>query len=192
MDMAGSIICGVDGSESAKGAARVARRLSAELGRRLVFVRVIDVGSSEVEISAVAERLRKLTESATEVDCGADWVVEAGRPVDRLVALAADEEASLIIVGSTGPRSSLLGSISAEISRRAPCPVVVVAPGADSFLAKGHSRAGARGGLPGPLGEGYPDSDWSLSAANRDRAAHDPAERDFAGGIARLGLGGKE
>jgi nucleotide-binding universal stress UspA family protein len=43
--MSGSIICGVDGSESAKRAARVARGLSSTLGLRLVFVRVVDPGS---------------------------------------------------------------------------------------------------------------------------------------------------
>jgi universal stress protein family protein len=38
----------------------------------------------------------------------------------------------MIVVGSAGPRSSLLGSVSADVSRRAPCPVVVVPPGADA------------------------------------------------------------
>jgi hypothetical protein len=40
----------------------------------------------------------------------------------------------MIVVGSHGPRSSLLGSISADVSRRAPCPVVVVPPGAEDRL----------------------------------------------------------
>ena len=40
----------------------------------------------------------------------------------------------MIVVGSHGPRSSLLGSVSADVSRRAPCPVVVVPPGADDRL----------------------------------------------------------
>ena len=66
--MTGSIICGADDSESAKGAVRVARQLSAQLGSRLVFVRVVDDGSPDGEISAVAARLHDLAESATEVD----------------------------------------------------------------------------------------------------------------------------
>jgi nucleotide-binding universal stress UspA family protein len=191
--MAGSIICGVDGSESAKGAARVARRLSAELGRRLVFVRVVEADSSEQELAAVTERLGRLAESATEVDCGADWLVEAGDPADRLVAVAADKKASLIVVGSTGPRSSPLGSISAEISRRGPCPVVVVAPGAEAPLASGRVRSHtvARRRFPGLFEDGYSDAAWALGSADGDRAAKDSAARDFAGGIARLGLGGK-
>jgi nucleotide-binding universal stress UspA family protein len=195
--MTGSIVCGVDDSESAKGAARVARRLSAQLGSRLVFVCVVDDGSSDGEISAVAARLHHLAESATEVDCGAHWLVEVGHPADRLVAVAKKEAASLIVVGSTGPRSSLLGSISADVSRRAPCPVVVVAPGADPSLTNGSGRANVSGraGFPGLFDDGYTgaaagfDAAWA-SSANGDGAGRDPDARDFAGGIVRFSIGG--
>jgi nucleotide-binding universal stress UspA family protein len=158
----GSIICGVDDSESAKGAARVARELSARLRLRLVFVRVVEEGTHEGRIAAIAERLHHLADGAPEVDRGAHWVVEVGHAADRLVAAAEKENAVLIVVGSTGPRSSLLGSISAELSRRAPCAVVVVPPGAGSI------RLG--------------------SIDNRTK--QDRGERAFAGGIVRFNLGG--
>jgi nucleotide-binding universal stress UspA family protein len=138
--MAGSIICGIDGSESAKRAGRVARGLCSKLGLRLVFVHVAQAGSSDEKTGAIAERLHQLAESSTEVDCGALWLVDVGDPVDRLIAAAADEEASLIVVGAPEPRSSLLGSVSAEITRRAPCPVVVVPAGADANATDGASR----------------------------------------------------
>ena len=79
----------------------------------------------------------------------------------------------MIVVGSTGPRSSLLGSVSAEVSRRAPCPVVVVPPRADANGRRDRQRetefAGGivRFGL-GPSNEG---------------------DSDFAGGIVRFSLG---
>lgn len=197
--MTGSIVCGVDDSESAKGAARVARRLSAQLGSRLVFVRVVDDGSSDEEISAVAARLQHLAECATDIDCGARWLIEVGHPADGLLAVAEKEAASLIVVGSTGPRSSLLGSISADVSRRAPCPVVVVAPGADVSLANGNGGAGVsrRTGFPGLFDDGYtaaaPGSGvaWGSSPANGDGTAHDPAAGAFAGGVIRFSIGGK-
>jgi nucleotide-binding universal stress UspA family protein len=184
--MTGSIICGVDDSESAKGAARVARGLSAQLGSQLVFVRVVDDGSPDDEITAAAARLHDLAESASEVDCGAHWLVEVGHPADRLVAVAEKEAASLIVIASTGPRSSLLGSISADVSRRAPCPVVVVAPGADGPLTNGNGRArvsdaGAAAGF---------DAAWAPSPPNGDRGGHDPDALDFAGGIVRFSIGG--
>lgn len=132
--MKGSIICGVDDSLSARGAARVARALGARLGRGLIFVRVVERGVPDDELSAVAERLERLSAEATDVDCGAAWLVDEGHPADRLVAVAREAEASLVVVGSTGHPSPLLGSVSAEVSRRAPCPVVVVPPGADALL----------------------------------------------------------
>jgi nucleotide-binding universal stress UspA family protein len=174
--MRGSIICGVDDSESAKGAARVARGLSSKLGLRLVFVRVVEPGCAEEHISAIAERLQRLTGCTTEVDCGAGWLVDVGHPADRLVAAAVDEEARLIVVGSTGPRSSLLGSVSAEVSRRAPCLVVVVPPGADVHGQSDLADAIAR----------FRRDPHSQEAVLTD----DPDGRDFGGGIVRFGLGG--
>jgi nucleotide-binding universal stress UspA family protein len=129
-----------DGSESAKRAGRVARGLCSKLGLRLVFVHVAQAGSSDEKTGAIAERLHQLAESSTEVDCGALWLVDVGDPVDRLIAAAADEEASLIVVGAPESRSSLLGSVSAEITRRAPCPVVVVPAGAEENATDGASR----------------------------------------------------
>jgi nucleotide-binding universal stress UspA family protein len=139
--VANAIICGVDDSESAKGAARVARALSSELGRALVFVRVAEPDSSEETISAIVERLERLSMGASDVDPGAGWLIDVGHPADRLVAAAAVERASMIVLGSTGPRSSLLGSISADVCRRAPCPVVVVPPGADERAEGGQVTA---------------------------------------------------
>jgi nucleotide-binding universal stress UspA family protein len=125
----GSIVCGTDDSESARGAARVARRLSADLDLDLLFVRVVEAHAERV--SATANRLAHLCAGASESDGGAEWVVSVGHPADQLVAAANSRKATLIVVGCHGPRSSSLGSISAEVSRRASCPVVVVPPGAD-------------------------------------------------------------
>lgn len=169
--MSGAIICGVDDSESAKGAARLARTLSCELGLELIFVRVIGNNSSDETISAIIERLELLSAQSTDADSGARWLVEVGHPADRLVAAANDEEAAMIVVGSTGPRSSLLGSISADVSRRAPCPVVVVPPGADTLA----GRDGFRTDEHGDVG-GFP------------RFGLGDGGTDFSGGIVRFGL----
>jgi nucleotide-binding universal stress UspA family protein len=189
--MTGSIVCGVDESESAKGAARVARELSAQLRLRLVFVRVVEDSTADERIAAIAARLHHLADSATEVDCGAHWLVDVGHPADRLVAVAEEENAALIVVGSTGPRSSLLGSVSADVSRRAPCPVVVVAPGADRSLADGHDAR--KTGFPGLFDDGYDGGAGRVRLgrdARGDAVAGDSDARDFAGGIVRFGLGG--
>jgi len=173
--VSGPIICGVDDSESAKGAARVARALGKKLGVGVMFVRAIDRKAAETDVSAIAERLERLSASVNGVDSGAAWSVEPGHPADALVAVARKARAAMIVVGSTGPRSSLLGSVSADVSRRAPCPVVVVPPGAD---ATADGRANGR-----------------RSKRRRDvaggiaRFANGAGETDVAGGIARFGFG---
>ena len=146
--MNGAIICGVDDSESAKGAARVARALSSDLGLGVVFVRAIDGTAADADIAtAVAERLERLGAGVSGADGGAVWSVELGHPVDALVAAAKKAQAAMIVVGSTGPRSSLLGSVSAEVSRRAPCPVVVVPPGADANVEGRQNGEGSKSPL---------------------------------------------
>jgi nucleotide-binding universal stress UspA family protein len=164
-----AIICGVDDSESAKRAARVARSLSSKLGLRVIFVRAIDRRAADADVAAVAERLERLSAGVNGADCGAAWSVELGHPADALVAAAKEADAAMIVVGSTGPRSSLLGSISADVSRRAPCPVVVVPPDADE------SANGARstGDSPSQIAR------FGLGGS----------EAEFAGGIARFDLG---
>jgi nucleotide-binding universal stress UspA family protein len=178
--MTGSIICGVDDSESAKGAARVARELGSKLGLRLVFVRVVEAGTADDKISAIAQRLQHLTNAGTEADCGAGWLVEVGHPADRLVAAAEDEDASMIVVGSTGVRSPLLGSISAEVSRRAPCPVVVVPHVVDVV---GQSRDDDSGHGKTQFAGGIARFGLGSSADGR--------ETDFAGGIVRFNFGSR-
>jgi nucleotide-binding universal stress UspA family protein len=191
--MTGSIICGVDDSASAKGAARIARGLSARLGLRLVFVHVVEDGSSDEKISAIAARLHHLAESATDVDCGAHWLVDVGDPADRLVATAQEENAALIVVGSTGPHSSLLGSVSADVSRRAPCPVVIVAPGADVSLTNGHDEP--HPGFLSFLDDGSSGVAGGIRLGRRASSEKDVRRdnhdaRNFAGGIVRFSLDG--
>jgi nucleotide-binding universal stress UspA family protein len=173
--MAGSIICGIDDSESAKGAARVARALAGELGLGVTFVRVVEHDASDAKVSAIAERLERLSAGVSDLDCGAAWLIEVGRPADRLVAAAGAAEAVLIVVGSTGPRSSLLGSISADVSRQAPCPVLVVPPGADVRVE----------------GRGERQRDGSESSGAPSRFALGGRGADLAGSIVRFGFDGE-
>jgi nucleotide-binding universal stress UspA family protein len=181
------IICGVDDSESAKGAARVARELSARLRLRLVFVQVVEDGIDDGKIAAIAAHLHHLADGAPDVDGGGpQWLLDVGHPADRLVAAAEDEQAALIVVGSTGPRSSLLGSISADVSRRAPCPVVVVAPDAERALAERDRAAEYRR----PPHDGYEGVSGSIRLVSSHGPNEESDERAFAGGIVRFGSGG--
>jgi nucleotide-binding universal stress UspA family protein len=172
----GPIICGVDDSESAKGAARVARALGSELGLGVIFVRAIDRKEADADVTAIAERLERLSASVDGADCGAAWSVDVAHPVDALVAAAKKAQAAMIVVGSTGPRSSLLGSVSADVSRRAPCPVVVVPPGA---------AASVDGRANGRKSQSPRDFGGGIAGVGADGT-------EFAGGVARFGVGSGE
>jgi nucleotide-binding universal stress UspA family protein len=130
------VICGVDGWDSKSGSAaavHLARRVAGRFGAPVVFVTVVDPEADESTREAASALVRHAVETS-EVE--ASWTVEEGHPADRLVALAAELEASFLVVGNHGPRSSMLGSVSADVARRAPCPVVVVPPAAEDDAAE--------------------------------------------------------
>jgi nucleotide-binding universal stress UspA family protein len=115
------VICGVDDA-SATGAVEVASDLAERYELPLVYAHVIHQGENREEAPG------RLHGAATSRH--AEMVIEHGHPADRLVALAQQRQASFLVLGNHGPRSSLLGSISADVARRASCPVVVVPAGA--------------------------------------------------------------
>jgi nucleotide-binding universal stress UspA family protein len=148
--MAGCIVCGVDDSEQARNAARLAARLSKWLDLRLVLVHAAPSTSpleaiaplspaygpepaAEEETSEIAaHRLLRRIEAQESID-GAELRAEVGDPADLIVSVAQDEGADLIVVGyrRRGILSSLLlGSVSASVAARAPCPIVIVPEGA--------------------------------------------------------------
>jgi nucleotide-binding universal stress UspA family protein len=117
--MQGPVICGIDDSSSAVGAIRAARDLAERYALPLVYVHVVDRRGSDLR---AAETLRESQVNRRLV------VDPAPHAADRLVELAHERDASFLVLGTHGPRSSLLGSVSADVSRRAPCPVLVVPP----------------------------------------------------------------
>ena len=127
--MTGAVVCGIDDSAAATGTARVAHVLAERFGLPLLFVHVVQPGAGEEELAAAAGLLREAVDGVAP-EGGPRSTIETGHPADRLVALASKQGASFVVVGCHGPRSSLLRSISADVSRRASAPVVVVPPAA--------------------------------------------------------------
>jgi nucleotide-binding universal stress UspA family protein len=140
------IICGVDGSEQARHAASAALRLANRLGARLTLVHVtptrsmapvdrfpygVDPGafrrSTELAFSEAEDAFDSL--SSEVAAAGLEREVRLGEPAAVLAEVAADYDAELIIVGSRGRgtwRSAVLGSVSSDVTRLAPCPVMIV------------------------------------------------------------------
>jgi nucleotide-binding universal stress UspA family protein len=139
-----TIVCGLDASEGAREVLRVAGELGERLTARLVLVHVAPdaaiPGTSSVpgaadELKVIeAERGHRLLAELSDVEpreAPIDRRVAFGPPAPALTAVARQEGADLIVVGCRGRgavASALLGSVSSQLSRSAPCPVVVVPP----------------------------------------------------------------
>jgi nucleotide-binding universal stress UspA family protein len=144
-EMSGCIICGLDASPAVSEAVLVACWLSRRLACRLLLVNAARVpvvpGASgvphaydDLREDAIDEARVLLERTCEEHGLGgaAEQRVVLGDPVERLSALAEEEGAALLVVGTRGHgklRSALFGSISRALAAKAPCPVVVVPAG---------------------------------------------------------------
>ena len=128
--MNGPVICGIEDATGV-GVASVARELARRYEVPLLYVHVLDTAG---EIEQAARMLRNAAPGSGELA-----IEKAAHPADKLVEMAGQRDASFLVVGSHGPRSSLLGSVSADVSRRAPCPVIIVPPAAAPSDSEGGS-----------------------------------------------------
>jgi nucleotide-binding universal stress UspA family protein len=140
------IVCGVDGSEQARHAASAALRLADRLGAQLTLVHVtptrsvdpvdrfpfgVDPGAfgrpTELAFSEAEAAFDSLSSDVAAASLERE--VRLGQPAAVLAQVAADCDAELIVVGSRGRgawRSAVLGSVSSDVARLAPCPVMIV------------------------------------------------------------------
>lgn len=140
------ILCGVDFSEGAREALRVACEFARERHAGLVIVYVEEAPLWQHEPFVhlpVDVRRESLDRSRRELDactqqareCGVFEVaatLATGSAWDQIVATArADPDIDLVIVGTrgrTGLARALIGSTAERVVRHAPCSVMVVPP----------------------------------------------------------------
>jgi nucleotide-binding universal stress UspA family protein len=76
------------------------------------------------------ERVRTcLRDTVRDLEVQGEPLVLEGSPASEIAALAESRHAAVVVVGSvgrTGLARMLLGSVAEEVSRRAPCSVLVV------------------------------------------------------------------
>jgi nucleotide-binding universal stress UspA family protein len=135
-----TIVVGTDGTETADRAVARAAELAALAGAHLHVVSAYRPAPVRVGDGSAAE------EWAVGSDYGADAVLQRtvarlrgdgisveehapkGDPADGVVAVAARENADLIVIGSKGMQGKrrLLGSVPNKVSHQAPCDVLIV------------------------------------------------------------------
>ena len=132
-----TIVCGVDRSPAARAGLRVAASVANDLGARLVAVHVLD---SCAEVGPTAERVAASILYSEIPVVGAVTRDEVGNVAERLAAVAHDENATMIILGSrSGGRSRSLPNArcATELAELTPIPVLI------ATLQPRETRAGA-------------------------------------------------
>ncbi len=135
----GLIGVGYDGSDESRLAVARAAELARAFGATLRVITIAPYIGRDAEF-APAEELRPTW--AETVKEGAD-AVPGGVPTERVLRLGREAtelalqgvDLDLLVVGSRGYgpiRRTLVGSVSGELVRTAPCPVLVVPRGADA------------------------------------------------------------
>ena len=120
-----TIVCGVDGSPSARAAVRVAAQLAETMGARLVAVHVLD---RLVDPDHSAERVAANVLYHEVPDAGAEARGEVGDVAERLAAVARDEDATLIVLGARSRGRShthLRARCAAELAELTSVPIVI-------------------------------------------------------------------
>jgi nucleotide-binding universal stress UspA family protein len=140
-----SILCAVDFSECSLIALTYALSMAEEADARITVVNVIekppeldaspvsaDFNVDEVRAAAEAERLRRLRGLIPKKVlpyCAVDTAVWEGRAWRGILALAADRQSDLIVMGVRGRGAvdlALFGSNTHDVIRGATCPVLTV------------------------------------------------------------------
>jgi nucleotide-binding universal stress UspA family protein len=142
----GPVLAATDLSDPAQGALALASLLATKMGKPMVTLHVVDyspvvvvpeafgpgipIPVSEEEHKAILKAAsERLVEALTRLEIKADRLIEEGPPPERIVAVAEQIEASLVVVGTSGGgglRRMLLGSVAEDVLRQAPCSVLLV------------------------------------------------------------------
>lgn len=139
----GAVVVGVDGSDTARFAARRAAGIAAETGRPLLLVSAIsestvrgirDIGSDHYQLDPYSMAEHMLLALAADLKAsspapvGVSTAVSVATPADALIAEAARVNASMIVIGNRGVQTAirLTPSIAGAVTHRAPCDVLVV------------------------------------------------------------------
>ena len=139
-----AIVVGVDGSETSTRAAVIATEIARSRQAKLLLVTVIrppegwwGIGGApptpEALSAALVEGQQQVIKETEEQlpleDLDYETVEELGDPTSRLIAVAEEREAGLIVIGKRGAGLAervMLGSVADRLCHHSPVPVMVV------------------------------------------------------------------
>ena len=134
-----TILHPTDFSESSDAAFRLASSLARDYAARLVLVYVypppvngaeaVDRGRDDSIEDDLVAKLHQLKPDDPAIKV--EYRVEEGHPADEILAVAEEEKADLIVLGThgrSGVRRAVMGSVAEAVSRKALAPVVTVRP----------------------------------------------------------------
>lgn len=143
--MISRVLVAIDGSDTSLLAAKYATFMATNLGCKVTLIHVVEyppmpftlAGVSEQEIHRFKNSLRESARAIlrlgqkplAEAGVTAEIELKEGRPADVICQVAQEGKFDLIIIGSRGlgmVGRVLLGSVSQEVIRAAPCPVLVI------------------------------------------------------------------
>lgn len=137
------ILCAIDFSEPSLHGFRYALSLAQEADAKLTLLHVVEWPIDEHPIPArlrAADVLNEMTADARQrlaalvpkdaaVWCKPSTTVACGKPYERILDIAANDESDLIVIGVHGRNAldvALFGSTTNHVVRSAPCPVLTV------------------------------------------------------------------
>ena len=134
------VLVGIDGSADARRALCLAGDISRTMNVGLVIVHAVGLTEvvsgrrviAEEHHEEIAEQFTAWCEAvrSTGVERWTPYLLH-GSPVDTILRVAGDVDASLVVVGRQGSGKRpelLLGSTAHQIAENSPCPVLVVPP----------------------------------------------------------------
>lgn len=135
-----TILCATDFFDCSRHAFRLARSLAIEQESRLVIVHVIPTLGSMVAFEDALKQLEpkdageKLWEvlrrfQVSNAKVQVEHRLVSGNVAEEILRLAHQIGCDLIVMGThgrTGLRRLIMGSVAAEVSQQAPCPVITV------------------------------------------------------------------
>jgi len=134
------VLVPTDFSANAEDALALAAALAAKLGAKLTVVHVVQLpsyayvertGVSLDELLPRAEDALQRAVGRIDPSLGAEAALVHGHPAERIVEVARERGADVIVMGTHGRRGlprALVGSVAESVVQTSPVPVITVSP----------------------------------------------------------------